>query len=392
MHIVHVQEVGVYCIYMEKLTAYIVQQIASGARRADIEEDLRALGWRESDVQHAYTEALIMHGAPTPDMHTQGYGRSTSRASALEVVLHFFSFILLGIVVFGLGNLLFALIGKHLPDALDIARYYYSTPYYTDTIHYGIAALIVAFPLYYAVMRYWLRMFRTNEGKVESRLSKWLTYLVLLVAAITVVGDVIAVLFTFLQGEITLRFFLKALTVFTIAGGVFWWYALERRMVQYKKSVSRKIFIVQGVIWSILVFVSIVLGFLSTGLPQHARTTALDQARADDLETIAMCIQEYTTAYGTLPPTLDSLTYSTQGPLQHYWGCGATSVDPETQEPYEYSIISDTSFTLCATFIKDAPPAATIGKAYESKWHDYVAGRFCRTENVSIPKDAIKTP
>jgi type II secretory pathway pseudopilin PulG len=376
-------------VYMEQhsLTTYITQRIHAGARRTEIEDDLRALGWRDSDVQQAYTEALIMHGAPTPTMQAHGYGKSTSRASALEVVLHFFSFILLGIVVFGLGNLLFALIEKHLPDALDVAHYYsyYSASYYTDTIHYGIAALIVAFPLYYVVMRYWLRMFRTNEGKVESRLSKWLTYLVLLVAAVTVVGDIIAVLFTFLQGEITMRFFLKALTVFVLAGGVFWWYALERRMVQYKKSVSRHTFITQGIAWSMLILISIVLGFLSTGFPHDARTVRLDQARADDLDTIAMCIQQYVDTYGTLPPTLDALEKSAQGPQQYYWGCDATGVDPETQEPYEYTILDDTSFTLCATFTKDAPPAARVGRAYQSPWHNYTAGRFCHTETVAVP-------
>jgi hypothetical protein len=276
------------------LSRYIVGRIEQGARKDDIEDELRALGWRESDVERAYAEALITRGAPTPHVEAQGYGASTSRASAVEVMLNLFSFILLGISVFALGNLLFALIEKHFPDALDAAQWYsyYNSPdRYTDTIHYGIAALLVAFPLYYAVMRYWVRAFRAAAGKVETRLGKWLTYIVLLIAAITVVGDGIAILYTFLQGEITMRFFLKALVVLALAGGVFWWYVLERKLVQYKKDVPRKTFLTHGIVWSAVVLVSIVLGFFSAGLPLDARTRALDEKRADDCKAFRMCLQ-----------------------------------------------------------------------------------------------------
>jgi high-affinity Fe2+/Pb2+ permease len=75
-------------------------------------------------------------------------------------------------------------------------------------------------------MRILLRGVRTQPEKLESGVRKWLTYIALLLASATVIGDLVTFLSYFLRGDLTTRFVLKVLTVLVIAGGVFWYYLL----------------------------------------------------------------------------------------------------------------------------------------------------------------------
>ena len=92
------------------------------------------------------------------------------------------------------------------------------------TIAHEMAGVIVAFPIFLLAMRFILREVATHPDKIESGVRRWLTYIALLIAAGVVIGDLITFLTYFLNGELTLRFVLKVLTVIAIAGGVFWYY------------------------------------------------------------------------------------------------------------------------------------------------------------------------
>jgi hypothetical protein len=50
---------------------------------------------------------------------------------------------------------------------------------------------------------------------------KWLTYITLIIAACTLIGDAITLVYSFLSGELSARLILKLLAVAAIAGGVF---------------------------------------------------------------------------------------------------------------------------------------------------------------------------
>ncbi|NCU33083.1 MAG: hypothetical protein EOM23_09165, partial [Candidatus Moranbacteria bacterium] len=212
----------------EQLIEYVLQLIQQDKSKQAIKDYLSAVGWPENEIDAAYAKALIRIGVPVPSEAMQTtFGKKSSTA---EIAVNFLSFILLGIVSIAWGTLLFQVIGKYFPDPL---AYNYGAPIASEIVHYSIAALIIAFPLYWLTIRFWFRSFLRDEGKMETTLTKWLTYLVLLVASLVIVGDLITVLFTFLQGEISARFFLKALTIFLIAGFVFGFYFLERKKIQY---------------------------------------------------------------------------------------------------------------------------------------------------------------
>src|SRR3989344_4269465 len=317
---------------MNNLSEYVAGRIRAGVSKAEVREELLAVGWSEEESDAAYRVGLVAYGVPVP---SEGNRPALSRkSSTVDIVINFFSFILLGIVATALGTLFFQVINKYFPDALD-AMSWYTEASITSTIHYSIAALVIGFPLYYFALRIWFRKFREDEGRTESRLSKWLTYLVLLIAAGTVVGDLIAVVFTLLQGEITTRFFLKALTILVIAGTIFGFYYLERRKIQYHLDIPRATFQFFGRGVTVLVVLAIVLGFFASGSPTTERNRTFDRTRAQNLSSLSTCIQNYSRSLGQLPTSLDILKRSTQ-----FSYCAGSMQDPETKVAYSYRIVT----------------------------------------------------
>lgn len=136
----------------------------------------------------------------------------------------------------------------------------------------------------------------------------------------------------------------------------------------------------------LVVLGAVVLGFIVAGSPQRARELRADAERLQDFEQIRSGINNFFTAEGVLPKSLDELKAS--GRL---FAPEATLADPLTKEPYGYRALTDTTFELCATFSAPsepadrgdarpmpAYPAAPPGKETFVSW-DHPAGRHCFT-------------
>ena len=363
------------------LSEYVAGRIRAGVSKAEVREELLAVGWSEEESDAAYRVGLVAYGVPVP---SEGNRPALSRkSSTVDIVINFFSFILLGIVATALGTLFFQVINKYFPDALD-AMSWYTEASITSTIHYSIAALVIGFPLYYFALRIWFRKFREDEGRTESRLSKWLTYLVLLIAAVTVVGDLIAVVFTLLQGEITARFFLKALTILVIAGIIFGFYYLERRKIQYHLDIPRRVFQFFGRGVIALVAVAVVLGFIAGGSPTTERNRAFDRTRVEHLSSLSNCIENYARTFGQLPPSLADLRQASQ-----FSYCSSFMQDPETKAAYSYRVVTPSQtegaarvgeFELCATFALASQTGTAGASVYNGSspiWNEHTAGKNC---------------
>lgn len=374
------------------LTDYVIGRIRSGVAKAELKEELSSLGWTDEEMETAYRGAVIALGAPVPD--TGNRATLSRKAGTVDVVINFFSFILLGIVATALGTLFFGIINRYLPDALDAANWY-SASQTTSSIHYSIAALLIGFPMYFFAMRLWFRKFREDEGRIESKLSKWLTYLVLLVAAVTVVGDLIAIVFAMLQGEVTARFFLKALVILGIAGAIFGFYYLERKKIQYRVDISRTTFQYFGRVVSVVVACGIILGFFAGGSPATQRSVTLDQTRSENLGALAGCVEQYAMSLGMLPSSLSELKQSSQ-----YSYCTGYMKDPETGAAYEYRVVTPQKmqgtaqvgeFELCATFALPATAATETAPYYGQTgiWYEHDAGRVCQTVTAQIAAPVV---
>lgn len=379
----------------EPLVSYVAGRIRGGKNKSEVKEELLAVGWSEEEADTAFSEALVAEGIPIPARTVKGV--LSKKSSTADIMIGFFSFILLGISVSALGTLLFEVIDRYFPDpAVNRAV---GSIVSSESVHYSIAALFVSAPLYFFAIRLWFRRFREDDARVESRLTKWVTYIVLLAASVTAVGDLIAVLFAFLQGEITIRFFLKAFVVFGIAGMVFGFYFLERKKIQYGADISRAVF--QGFGWGFLglVLISVVLGFFAVGSPEMARRQNFDERRAAHLSELARCIDSYADRFSRLPNTLSELEKSTE------FGYCSGLRDPETDDSYEYRLIknfsvpyeeaSEAEFELCAVFSLESKGSGSLANEpmlYSEygddfgKWAKHSAGRACDREIITLSR------
>ncbi|QQS61686.1 MAG: hypothetical protein IPN70_02025 [Candidatus Moraniibacteriota bacterium] len=367
---------------------FIKKSIEEGQGKSHIKEKLLAVGWTDDEIDALYADALKDLGVPLPLERLSGRKKI---GVALEVVLNLFSFVLLGIVITGVGILYYEVIDKYFPD--PAAFYGYGSSVATQAIHYAISALIITFPLFFFTIFFRFRKFRQQEVKREIMAIKWITYGVLFICLIILVGDLIALLYTFLQGEMSVRFFLKACVILLISGTVFGWYFFERREIQYKKPISKRVF--QAFAWSSSfgIFLGILFGFLISGSPQMARTRAFDTQRSQHLSQIASCVENFASQYQRLPKSIEEIQKSTYYCIEE-----GNQFDPEKNIPYEYRIITEArtvgtvregEFELCAQFSLES---SSENKEYPSyydvntKWSTHKAGKECDRVNVVLSR------
>src|SRR5690348_10171024 len=94
------------------------------------------------------------------------------------------------------------------------------TDYYAsilNTVRYSAAFLVVAFPVYMGLSWMTIRDFAKNPERRDIQIRKWLIYLTLFVAALTVMGDLVTLVYNLLGGEFTVRFVLKVAVVLLVA-------------------------------------------------------------------------------------------------------------------------------------------------------------------------------
>ncbi len=234
-------------------------------------------------------------------------------------------------------GLIFQLINRLFPDP---TTYYYDYGnYYSSGIRLAIAALIIAVPLYLYLTRMINRDMAARPEHAELSVRKWLTYLTLFAAGLTVAIDLIVVINSFLAGELTLRFILKIITVLAVAAAIFSYYHFDLR--RDKTILQPRLRIIA---WATIAVValSIIGSFLVIGSPLNARNAKLDDNRISDLQNIQWQIVEFWQKKEKLPATLDELN----DPISGY----VTPKDPANEAAYEYKTTGPRSFELCATF------------------------------------------
>ncbi len=198
----------------EKLHPFIEATKTRGAADDFLVDMLREQGWAAKDIYAAFGRYYQnLTGLPVP-VRAGGAGEA-----ARDAFLYLLAFSTLATWTIALGSLMFIFIDRWFPD--PVTQPVLDSPY---AISRQMASIIVAFPIFLLVMRFILREEETRPEKTESGVRKWLTYIALLIAAGSVIGDLITFLTYFLQGELTVRFVLKVLTVIVIAGSILWYY------------------------------------------------------------------------------------------------------------------------------------------------------------------------
>lgn len=270
-------------------------------------------------------------------------------------------------------TLLFQYTDYLFPDRVS-STYAYDP--YSGAIRFAIASLIIIFPLYIFFTRLVHQDLRRDPTKREGMFRRWLIYITLFIAGATVAGDLIALINTYLSGEITTRFALKVLAVLVVAGVIFLYYWQELKGTWELRERQSKLI---GALTALLVVGSIVSGFFIIGSPAHQRDLRFDRERVNDLQTIQNGVVSYWQAKRALPEALANL----QDPLVGF----VVEGDPETDAPYGYRARGPLTFELCAAF---ALPTEENPRAFGSEasvvgpgvfgepisWH-HAAGEQC---------------
>lgn len=268
--------------------------------------------------------------------------------------------------------LLFGLVDLTFKDALDTIYAYDSAQ---SSVRFSIAVLFVFFPAYVVLTRLVNTIRRKEQGKYLV-LTKWLIYLSLVVGGGVLLGDLVAVMNAFLNGEITERFVAKAFSVFAVVGAAFYYYIQDARG-HWTTHEKHSVFFA-GVAATIVIIV-LIFGFLTIDTPAMVRDVRLDVQQVSDLQDIQWRIEDYIRTNKTLPNDLEDL-YTLDVPTA-----------PEGRAAYEYAP-TENGFSLCATFGAETSELARtypvvpekdvlIGNAYD--W-DHTAGRFCFDRTVTI--------
>lgn len=296
------------------------------------------------------------------------------------VFLHLLSMATLYLSAIHLGTILFQLINYWFTDALDLARRGIIGT--TGPLRWAIAMLVVVFPVYFGVSRHLHRAVLAAPELLGLRTRRWFYAFTLFAAILIAIGDLVAVLYNFLEGELSIRFLLKALVILILTAAIATYYRWEFQRAPGAPLPARE----RIIAWSVVVvtIAATVTGFMVAGLPESARDRRFDERRVGDLQNIQWQLVQYWQQKGTLPANLLRLNDSISG--------YAAPLDPIMQSSYEYRMISPLTFELCATFAtaSDASPTATSYAPTPARMFDdpsfqqwaHPKGRSCFTRTI----------
>ena len=201
----------------DELLLFVKDALARGVARADLDTALRAAGWPQPAIAGALG-SFADAGLPLP------VPRPRPSLEAREAFLYLVLFSTLYVAAFNLGSLLFDLINYWLPDPSRLPPGAVAQVYLGQAIRWSASALIVATPVFIAVSALTGREIRRDPIKRASKVRRWLTYMTLFIAAAVLIGDVTALVYNALGGELTTRFVLKVLVVAVIGTTAFGYY------------------------------------------------------------------------------------------------------------------------------------------------------------------------
>jgi hypothetical protein len=236
--------------------------------------------------------------------------------SPKQFFLHLFSTAALFAAVISLLTVIFQSVNVWLPDTLS----YFGGV--NESMRLALAALLVFAPSY---------LWATNKlTKDPAGQVSWLSHLTMFVAGITFLVDLMIVFYNFFGGELTTRFGIKSLAVLLVAAGIFYFY---RGWIKgFADSKSTKVF---TWIFAVLSLVVLVMGFFAGGAPWTVRTRELDVRRTQDL----MAVQNYVLSF-----------WQKENKLPENLPVDFVPKDPETGLAYEYKLLFNLKFEVCAEF------------------------------------------
>ncbi|MCU0653185.1 MAG: DUF5671 domain-containing protein [Candidatus Pacebacteria bacterium] len=263
----------------------------------------------------------------------------TKKETAKDLFLHLLSAATLYLSVIGFITLWWQYINFAFPDKLNVPGYGSSI---YNTLIWGTSMVAVTFPVYILISWIIGKDFKKDPTKRETGVRKWLWYITLFVSAMTIIIDLVTLVYNFLKGDLTIQFFLKLIVILVVAAAVFGYYLWDLRKRELPSEKPRRLAWITGA----AIFASIIFGFLLVGTPAKQRDLRFDEQRVGDLQQLEDAVVRYWQSKNQLPKSADDLK------VLGY----SIPKDPETGKVYEYSVTGDLSFAICADFKTEFKP------------------------------------
>ncbi len=247
------------------------------------------------------------------------------KSKALDLFLYLGIAISLIVSVTNLLQIIFAAVDRKFVDILSATQYFDSTQ---ADVRFAIASLVVMFPIYVGLSWYVSTNIKKYLFKQDISVRKIMIYCTLFVAVLTLIGTLVSSIYTYLGGEISIRFLLKALAVFVVAFVLFgyYYYTLKR---DYAKSTIFPAVITA--ITSVCVIASVVWSVSIIGTPTEMRAKKIDSTRLSDISRIQQEVFNRVQSTDKLPLALSELNNAFQG--------YKVPTDPLTHVAYGYKVI-----------------------------------------------------
>ena len=217
-----------------------------------------------------------------------------TKTTAKDFFLHIGAIGLLYAGTVAVLNILFRVINVAFPQVSDYG--YYGS----SSISFPVATLIVVFPLFLFLANVLRKSYAEDPSRKEYAVRKWLIYITLFVAAAVLAGDLVTLIYFFLEGrELTVAFLLKILAVLIVSGAIFGYYLddLKDRLSDARRNLWR-------IVAALIVLGSIVAGFSVLGTPQAQRVLRYDDQKVSDLQSIQWQVVNYWQQKGSLRENL----------------------------------------------------------------------------------------
>lgn len=199
----------------DELAGFVREALVAGRDRSEIGAALTEAGWADNEVHDAL-------GAWAEGGFTPPVPRPRPYLSAREAFTYGLVFAALAMTTFFLVVLGHEIIELLLPDGAEAK----GAVDYGD-IRWAVSVLVVFAPTFLWLNARVHREARADPGKLRSGVRKWIGYVTLFLAVLALLGDLLAAIYAFLSGDLTLTFALKALVVAAVAGAVFAYYRAE---------------------------------------------------------------------------------------------------------------------------------------------------------------------
>lgn len=270
------------------------------------------------------------------------------KVSAVDFFLHLGCIAAFYTFIVTLVSFLFSVVNTVFPDR----QFNYYEPYGAG-MRFQISLLLVVTPIFIILLNKIYKGIRAVPEKADFLLRKWSLYLTLTLSIIALAIDLVILINTFLGGEITTRFSLKALIVIALGGAV-WLFTKQ----ELKSPLALRPRIAKSMMWAVIAItiLSIAGGVYLIGSPTTIRNMRDDDQRENDLSGLRYnVLNYYQTKNATLPKTLEDITLG--NPYDNFM-----PVDPATSQQYGYKPLAAKvvkgknypAFELCATFAEDS--------------------------------------